>query len=227
MHPTLSHAHAFARVGERCAAAAGGGTSAALATALVLVNTPTRVPDFLRAVWAAASCVVVADGAANRLLAALGAADAAAHLPDLICGDLDSLTAPTRCVAVLERVAVALTGAARRARGRSPVCPSRASATPPRSAFYEGLGVPVEQDPDQDTTDLQKCMGRLKAMQEARGVVRACACARAEPPRRHEARARASWRARPAPARARPHSSPSQSPRRAATPDDVCSGSAW
>ena len=35
--------------------------------------------------------------------------------------------------------------------------------------------MPVEQDPNQDTTDLQKCMERLKTLQEARGVVRATA----------------------------------------------------
>lgn len=187
MHPTLSHAHVFARAEPArpplaVDAADRPAARRPLATALLLVNTPTRVPDFLRAVWAAASCVVVADGAANRLLAALGARDAAAHLPDLICGDLDSLTSPTRCGWEGGCGWGSVRAHAPRAPGRHAGRQASAdrSLAPLRrrrhcSAFYEGLGVPVEQDPDQDTTDLQKCMERLKTLQEARGVVRATA----------------------------------------------------
>lgn len=63
---------------------------------LILLNTPANDSAFLKALWPAADMVVVADGAANRLLRCLGVADASSFVPNLICGDMDSLTDDTR-----------------------------------------------------------------------------------------------------------------------------------
>lgn len=41
----------------------------------------------------------------------------------------------------------------------------------PCRAFYELLGVTIDVDPDQDTTDLMKCLDRVKADQKRKGVV--------------------------------------------------------
>ena len=59
--------------------------------AMVLLNTPNREADFLRAIWGGASYRVVADGAANRLMDSLPPALQRLYVPDLICGDMDSL----------------------------------------------------------------------------------------------------------------------------------------
>lgn len=106
---TLSHAFIFEHLlapGERSAAAAPQPGSAPLhsalsaapppPTALVLLNGPSREPDFLRALWGCAAYVAVADGAANQLREGLPPALQAAYLPHVICGDMDSLTADNR-----------------------------------------------------------------------------------------------------------------------------------
>jgi hypothetical protein len=112
---TLSHAFIFEHLlapDERSDAALQGGAAAAAAggdghaplhsvlpappTALVLLNGPSKEPDFLRALWGCAAYVAVADGAANRLREGLPPALQAAYLPHVICGDMDSLTAENR-----------------------------------------------------------------------------------------------------------------------------------
>ena len=64
--------------------------------ALVLLNYACD-PAFLKAVWATATFVVAADGAAKRLYHALDDVHRGAYLPHYIVGDCDSIDAQTRC----------------------------------------------------------------------------------------------------------------------------------
>ena len=133
-------------------------------TALVLLNSEGAAlsdpapPPLWAALWAAAGTRLCADGAASRLFHGLlrqgcgplradqaapagaehahpaAAAALAAHLPDAIVGDWDSIDARAE-------------------------------------AYYRGAGVVLHAQPeDQDSTDLEKCLRHLVALQGARGA---------------------------------------------------------
>lgn len=96
---------------------------------LIIVNSPTINAALLRVMCDHSSEIVCADGGANRLHDALTDQDLRSrHIPELICGDFDSI--------------------------RQDVL-----------AFYSSQGSRVEQDSDQDSNDLDKCLAVL-----ARGV---------------------------------------------------------
>lgn len=117
--------------------------------ALVLLNTPSSFEALTR-VWGVCNFRIAADGASSRLyrtLMSAGSSDTSLsisndgvgarddtpaverYIPDMICGDWDSIDRDTE-------------------------------------DFYRSRGVPVLPDPDQDTTDLMKCLARLDERQQ-------------------------------------------------------------
>ena len=139
------HSHAF------CYQRVPGGTP----TALILLNssepyTPLHL-SLLRAVWPLAAVRLAADGAAGRLFFALLRASGAGEGPGAEDGGAG--------------------GALLRAHLPDAVCGDFDSLDARAAAFYGAAGVALHPAPeDQDTTDFQKCLARLEALQAARGA---------------------------------------------------------
>jgi len=123
-------------------------------TALILLNgsapyTPLHL-SLLRAVWPFSAARLAADGAASRLFFALLEASGAGVAP----GAEDSPAARALLLAHLPDA----------------VCGDFDSLEPRAAAFYGAAGVALHPAPaDQDTTDFEKCLARLEALQAARG----------------------------------------------------------
>ena len=58
---------------------------------LVLVNADSLSTRLVKSLWSRFMMVLCADGAANRLHDGLSEVDSNTYIPDVICGDLDSI----------------------------------------------------------------------------------------------------------------------------------------
>jgi thiamine pyrophosphokinase len=141
MASTLSHAHLFR-------------PDLDTPCALVILNTPSSFASLER-VWKCATYRVAADGAANRLYrtvsgeaaarAAAGPAPAPAPFP----------APPSLLDSFLPDL----------------ICGDWDSVEPVVEDYYRSHGVPLEKDPDQDSTDLMKCLARIERRQAGLGAM--------------------------------------------------------
>lgn len=126
-------------------------------TALVLLNgaspyTPLHL-SLLRALWPHCAVRLAADGAASRLFFSLLEAAGGGVSPGA-----EGLPAARALL---------------RAHLPDAVCGDFDSLEPRAAAFYGGAGVALHPAPeDQDSTDFEKCLARLEALQAARGGAR-------------------------------------------------------
>ena len=126
-------------------------------TALILLNgaspyTPLHL-SLLCALWPHCAVRLAADGAASRLFFSL----------------LEASGSGTAAGAEGAPAAQALL----RAHLPDAVCGDFDSLEPRAAAFYGGAGVALHPAPeDQDTTDFEKCLAKLEALQAARGGAR-------------------------------------------------------
>jgi thiamine pyrophosphokinase len=140
MASTLSHAHLFR-------------PDLDTPCALVILNTPSSFASLER-VWKCATYRVAADGAANRLYRTVSG-EAAARAA---AGPSPSPASAPAPPSLLDSFLPDL------------ICGDWDSVEPVVEDFYRSRGVPLEKDPDQDSTDLMKCLARIERRQAGLGA---------------------------------------------------------
>ncbi len=112
---------------------------------LIVLNSPCVASDLIRRLWRNCIIKICADGGANRLFSALSDQEKDQFIPNFITGDLDSLQSHVRDY---YRYFIFFAFST----SKHLTC----------NVYTSSLNVPIIQDPDQDSHDLDKSLKLLK-----------------------------------------------------------------